>query len=419
MKDVDVIICSSGSELTTGKSTDTNSGWIATELSFLGFSIRKFLVLPDDPEILLEELQFLQTAARTNKRKTLVCMTGGLGPTVDDYTLSVICKLTNLNPASVKSAETKLKFLYRSRGKQLEDLLPVAMRQTQVPETSEILENKVGIAPGFFLFTDEHFAISCFPGVPVEMKEMFTKEFLPKLQNHFPFSRGYTFSKEIWNTTETSFQEEFIKEHEKSWEGEVIWGVTAKRGFIKGIFNSSNPQKIDLVSKQVSEFYGKNLSDDVFLEIHNFFTEKKLTLCIAESCTGGLVSKKLTDPPGSSAYFLGGFVTYSNDLKKSELGVSQFTLDAHGAVSEETAKEMVLGVFKKTKADFAISITGIAGPTGGTAEKPVGTVWVALSKRDSEIFTRKFYYPANRELIREFTLNNVLFLLYQLLKNDL
>ncbi|TGK78532.1 nicotinamide-nucleotide amidohydrolase family protein [Leptospira noumeaensis] len=409
-----IVIIATGSEITAGRSLDTNSGWMANQLFELGWKVKKIIALPDDPDLILSELQILKKLSES--RPVLALMTGGLGPTEDDYTLETVLKLSGKKSYSVEKAKIRLQRIYESRGKQYSDILPTVIRQTHVPEDCKTLDNSVGIAVGFMESIGVDSYLVCMPGVPSEMKEMFTRRLTPELKRIYPRENLVQKTKWLWNIGESLYQKDFVETHrEELFEG-VEWGVTANRGYIKCIFQSTDSNKLETVVAALESQYPKIISDDVFTFVHEELISKKLTIAVGESCTGGLLGKKLTDPPGSSSYFIGGFLTYSNDLKQSLLGVSKDTLDQFGAVSKETAIAMAKGISEKTKADYSISITGIAGPDGGSDEKPVGTVWIGIKSSDGSIESHSYLFPGNRESIRENASNTALFLIYQSLK---
>ncbi|TGL99144.1 nicotinamide-nucleotide amidohydrolase family protein [Leptospira jelokensis] len=409
-----IVILSTGSELTAGRSVDTNSGWIANQLFELGWKVKKFITLPDDPSLILSELKALQTLAK--EKQVLAIMTGGLGPTEDDYTLETVLQFTGKTSYSVEKAKLRLTKIYESRGKEYKDILPSVFRQTHVPEGSKTLDNSVGIAVGFIESLGENSYLVCMPGVPSEMTEMFRRRLVPELKKLYPRENLVHKTKWLWNIGESLFQNEFIEPNREEFFKEAEWGVTANRGYIKCIFQSTNEGLLEKIINRLGTQYPKIISDDVFQFVHEQLLKEGLTVSVAESCTGGLLGKKLTEQAGSSAYFMGGFLTYSNQLKTNLLGVPKDSIETYGAVSDEVAKAMVEGLYEKTKTDFGISITGIAGPEGGSEGKPVGTVCFGLKEPNGKVSVHRYIFPGNREAIRENASNTALFLLYQSLK---
>lgn len=404
-----VIIISTGSEITNGKSQDTNSGWIANELSGKGFSIRQFISLPD-------EANLIKSAIETIVEKNLadwIVMTGGLGPTDDDLTVDVLLDILKENSIYVEKSKKKLELIYQKRGKSYIDILDTVLRQTRVPENSEILDNRVGIAPGFVSILSESTKIACLPGVPPEMKTMFEKKLLPRMLSESELWNRSRRERYIWNIGESLFQEEFISSHPFLQDGSVEWGVTAKRGFIKVTFLCESEDKVDRIVKDLDEKYQDRVSGDAFIDIHNLLIEKNLKIAIAESCTGGWIAKLLTDVPGSSSYFFASLVTYHNQAKENLLFVPNTTLLNNGAVSEETCKEMLSGLEKHFDVDYTLSVTGIAGPEGGSDDKPVGLVYIGVKKKGRTPRILKYFFPGNREMVRESSANNAIYQLYK------
>ncbi|MCE9501952.1 MAG: nicotinamide-nucleotide amidohydrolase family protein [Leptospira sp.] len=410
----EITIIGTGSEITSGKSIDTNSGWIANELFGLGFHVSRFIVLPDNPGLIKEEIRRIMKLPG----KHFILMTGGLGPTEDDYTLEVICGIGNCKPVKNQKAYEKLKFVYESRGKTHKDILQIAERQTFLPENSILLENDNGIAPGFICTLDDNCRIAAFPGVPQEMKPMFRDRFVPEFRKIYSSESIYYGSRFIWWTGESLFQEKFISKYRDLIGKGILWGVTAKRGYIKVNFQSPKKELIDEIISLTNSEFPEIVSGDIFADIHSLLTGSKLTLATAESCTGGLIAKIITDTPGSSEYFLGSIVSYHNDIKANLLDVSKETLAEHGAVSMETAKEMAEGLEKKMNSDYSISVTGIAGPGGGSREKKQGLVFIGIKKKNETAGVQKFNFPFTREIFRENAANSALFLLYKLICRD-
>jgi len=416
MKQPQITIIATGSEITAGRSIDTNSGWIANRLFEEGWKVRNFIALPDNPKTILDELLYLKRKAENDpENPILAIMTGGLGSTEDDYTLQTVLELQNKEREVVEKARIKLQRFYESRGKSYSDILPAMLRQVYVPSGSYILDNSAGIAVGFA----EEFAPSsflvCMPGVPSEMKEMFNRRLVPFLKRNYGIENLKQVTRWIWNIGESLFQEEFMKNQNDLLSKGMDWGVTAQKGFIKAIFNSQDESLLNEVVARIRKSYKELCTEDVFAELHESLSLSGKTLAVAESCTGGLLGAKITDVKGSSTYFLGGAITYSNDQKVNLIGVNQSTIETFGAVSEETCLEMANGLSDKTNADYSLSITGIAGPDGGSEEKPVGLVWIGRKEKGKPAETFRYLFPGNRETIRENAANTALYLLHQIL----
>ncbi|GBF48745.1 CinA-like protein [Leptospira ryugenii] len=412
-----VTILSTGSELTAGRSIDTNSGWIAVQLGELGWKVNRFVVMPDDPRIILSELKALQLQAKENPDvPSLVIMTGGLGATEDDYTLQCALELSGQKMVINEKANIRLKSLYAARGKSYTDILPTVMRQIHYPENSYVLENGSGLAVGFVLNLSENAYLACMPGVPTEMKDMYKKRLLPFLKRTFEKGELYQKNRWIWGIGESLFQAEFISKQKDLLDAGMEWGVTAQKGFIKAIFQAEREDLVDQAIARLKDAYPNQNTEDVFSFLHETLRLNKQTISVAESCTGGLLGGKITDVPGSSAYFLGGHLVYSNEQKINLLGVSADLIGKFGAVSEEVCKAMLVGLEKSIPSDFQLAITGIAGPEGGSEDKPVGTIWIGRKRKGSDPEAFLYQMPGNREMVRESAVNTALYLLSKLLK---
>lgn len=410
-----IMILSTGTEITSGKSLDTNSMWIANELTEMGFNVNQFIALPDNKEQLKFEIErYIQS-----KESTLLIMTGGLGATGDDHTLSLITDIKGGGIRRVESAYQKLISISEKRGKEYVDLIPTTSKQTNVPVDSLEMENTVGIAPGFFIQLGEFYHLAAMPGVPIEMKEMFSKSLVPILSRKYIKKNLHYESKFIWNMSEGIYQKEFINKNiDYIQSNEIDWGVTAKAGHIKVSFKSESNEKLNHIINLLSHFYKERVTDDIYELIHELLTNRKETVSTAESCTGGYIGKLLTDRAGSSAYYMGSIVSYDNSIKEKFLSVKRDTLLNFGAVSEEIAREMVHGLEKSMQTDYSISVTGIAGPSGGSPEKPVGTVFIGIKTKYKQEKIFKHLFSIGRESFREAVARLSLYYLYREIKEN-
>ncbi|EMO25638.1 molybdopterin-binding domain protein [Leptospira interrogans serovar Bataviae str. HAI135] len=270
-----IVVLSTGSELTSGRSQDTNSSWIANELFGIGFTVSKFVVLPDDPVAILEELKTLVSLS-TKENPVLLIMTGGLGPTEDDYTLEVVCKLNGVLSVESAIARQRIEAFYKLRGKNFQESIQTAIRQISVPEGSTILNNNVGIAPGFIVSLGENTHLGCMPGVPGEMTEMFREEFSTWILKKYSTQELHSGFRFIWWMSESQFQKEFISKEESVTNGKVVWGVAAKRGYIRVTFQSDKRALVDSLLQKLDEVYGPKSTPDVFEELPKLLIEKKL-----------------------------------------------------------------------------------------------------------------------------------------------
>jgi len=386
-----------GSELLAPDRTDTNSLWLTEKLNQLGIEVKLKTIVGDD-DARLEE-----TIKDATRRSKVVITTGGLGPTEDDITRKITARALGRRLLLDESVLAEIKERFKGFG--------VAMpernsRQAMVIEDAEVLPNPNGTAPGMFI---EHHgtAIVLLPGPPREMRPMFENHVAAKLEVRAGNVRVVRRMLRVAGLGESAVDEKIAPVYTQYENPQTTI-----------LFNQSEIE-VHLTARGRTEEEANALLDRVVLQIEeklgnaifSFAGEKMeevvglrlavggYTLSVAESCTGGLLAQRLTDIPGSSKYFIEGVVTYANDAKTRALGVEPILLLEHGAVSAEVAEAMAEGMRKRAETDFALAITGVAGPDGGTEEKPVGTVFIALA---SEVETehRKLKLPGDRQLIR-------------------
>jgi nicotinamide-nucleotide amidase len=373
-------ILSTGDELTTGRIVDTNASWLADRLNQIGLDLVTVITVGDYPER-------LEWAWRTAMEMAdVVISTGGLGPTADDLTTETVARLAGQRLVRDEATVEHIRHIFTASGRQMPEN---NVRQALFPEDAVIIPNPIGTAPGFRLAVPQKAHVChliVLPGVPREMILMMQETVMPWLSE----SRGH--DEVLVNRT---FQTYGISE---SGLDALVAGVISPHEARVG-FRASFPQislrlavrgkpgeaerKLEELSSRVRDKVGAYIyaEGDVTMEemVGKLLTEHNLTLAVAESCTGGLIGHRLTNIPGSSRYLLADVVSYSNEAKIKLLGVSEETLRSHGAVSEQCVTEMAAGARKLAGADIAIATSGIAGPDGGTAEKPVGTVCFALN----------------------------------------
>jgi nicotinamide-nucleotide amidase len=367
-----------GDEILIGQIVDTNSAWMATELNKIGVRVKQISSVSDDREHILKAL------AEAAGRVSIIFITGGLGPTKDDITKKTLAEYFGVGLVENKEALDNVERIFARYNR---PLLEVNRLQAYVPANCEIILNHNGTAPGMW-FNHEGVIYVSMPGVPFEMMYMMEEEVLPKIRSTVKLP--VIVHKNILTVGEgESFLAERIADIENDLPPYIKLAYLPKLGQVR-LRLSAFGEDQESLQKQVDDFAGKIIErigavfvidQDIALEkaILDKMAAKGLTLSVAESCTGGYLSHLFTQHAGSSKVFLGGGVTYSNELKESILGVKHETINKYGAVSEETAKEMVEGALLNFRSDFAISVTGIAGPDGGTIDKPVGTVWVAVA----------------------------------------
>ena len=389
-----------GTELLLGDIVNTNAAHLSRELASLGISVYHQTVVGDNPERLKAAFSLALS------RSDVVVVTGGLGPTCDDLTRETAAELMGRDLVFHPEILDEIRGYFVSKNRAMPEN---NRRQAMVPEGAEILHNDCGTASGLWLEDAERGIIAMMPGVPLEMIDMFEKQVKPRLlsrrnsalvsRNVHLFGIGESAAEEILRPMIDAATNPTIAPYAK--EGEVRFRVTAMA--------SSTDEATALCDETVRRIeetelgryvYGvdvKSLENALVQEL----ARRGLTLACAESCTGGLVAKRIVDVSGCSAVFLGGAVTYANSAKINMLNVLPETLDAHGAVSAETAAEMARGIRLALGADIGISTTGIAGPGGGSEEKPVGTVYVGISTEKGESVQRLTLSPMrDRDFIR-------------------
>ena len=371
-----------GDELLIGQVVNTNASVMARMLSEAGMAVRRTVVVGD---VYQDIWNAVDEAMRSSDA---VLVTGGLGPTKDDITKKLLCDYFHSELVESEVALENVRRIFESRGY---EMTPVNRAQAMVPACCEVLNNDLGTAPGMW-FEREGKALVSLPGVPFEMDWLMRNRVIPKLQETFHTDIivhknilvqgiGESFLSDLIEPWETALPEN-IKLAYLPVAGMVKLRLTGKTRNNQNTLNNLNFQIAETIQGlyDLASSYIVGEDCETLEELaHKTLTERGLTLATAESCTGGNIARLLTAQAGSSAYFKGGIVAYSNEVKERALGVRHSTLEAHGAVSEETVREMAEGVRERLGADLAIATTGIAGPTGGTPEKPVGTVWVAVA----------------------------------------
>ncbi|MCU0461241.1 MAG: competence/damage-inducible protein A [Bacteroidales bacterium] len=373
-----------GDELLIGQTVDTNSAWIGAELSKLGFDVCRRISIHDRRE------DILNTLAEVSGKSDIVLITGGLGPTSDDITKQTLCEFFSTKLVTSREVLDMIEEMYKQRNWPMNEN---NRRQAEVPETCRVLKNAAGTAPGMWFEKDKTIFVSM-PGVPQEMKYIMYENVIPELKKRF--SSQLIIHKNImtYGIGESSLAE-ILKGFEEALPEEIKLAYLPAYGIIKLRLTATGPDKQlleNLLQQNVRKLY-KIIPELIYGEDEELFEaavgrllkERGTTVCTAESCTGGKIASMLTSIPGSSVYYKGSVIAYDNSVKKNVLGVSAGTLEKHGAVSRETVEQMAVGARKLLKADYSLATSGIAGPDGGTEEKPVGTVWIAVS---SETGTR-------------------------------
>ncbi len=373
-------IISIGDEILIGMTVDSNAAWMGRELTNLGIEVYQMISISDNKE------HILKVVDESMKRSDLVLVTGGLGPTSDDITKKTLSEYFDMKLVQDDRVLENIEKLIKKRSLHMNQN---NIKQAEVPEGCRVLSNGLGTAPGMWFEKAGKILVSM-PGVPYEMEYIMQKHVIPGIIDHFnrPFIKYRLVM--TFGTFEAHLAE-ILEDFEKEMPSSVRLAYLPTSGLIKlrlTVRGEDEKETDRILNEQIAKLY-KIIPeyiyglDGISLEevIGNILREKKLKVGIAESCTGGNISRMITSVPGSSDYYTGSMIAYDNRLKIKELGVSPDALKNYGAVSEEVALQMARGVREKFGTDYGISTTGIAGPGGGTEEKPVGTVWIAVSSK--------------------------------------
>ncbi|MFZ4543498.1 MAG: competence/damage-inducible protein A [Saprospiraceae bacterium] len=403
-----------GDEVLIGQVIDTNSSWIAQHLNLQGISIRHAMSVGDTHDEIIKGIGYGLSQA------DLLFITGGLGPTKDDITKKAIADFLGVEMFFHEETWIKIQKIFERLGKPAGD---AHYEQCYMPEGVRILDNKMGTAPGMW-FEYQGKVIISMPGVPTEMKYIMEYQALPLIKERFkgqPIAHRTILTAGAGETEIAALLEDFenkLPSHIKLAYlpafSQVRLRLTGKGDDEKRL-NQQLDEFANEMETLVSRFaFGR---DDQSIEsvIGDILRKKGKTIATAESCTGGLISHKIISIPGSSDYFTGSIIAYSYEAKMNLINVRKSTLEQYGAVSENCVREMVSGVLKATGADYAISISGIAGPGGGTEDKPVGTIWVAVGNAN-EIVARKISINRNRAINIEYSANVALAMMLNFLK---
>lgn len=385
-----------GNELMTGDIVDSNSAMIAQQCKAIGIKISRKVTLADDLDLLAKEIEHL------TKDADVLIINGGLGPTTDDLTAQALALATQRSLKQHPIALAHLKSWCEQRNAHLGK---ANLKQALLPENCNIIANRIGSAVGFSL-TLNNCQIFCTPGVPRELNIMLDEEIIPELASQSNFTAEMDITRlQLFGIGESTLQSMLLKNF-PDWPKEVEVGFRASSPLIELKLTVEKNEylsiKIDLIKKI------KTLLNDHIIEeikdkpyslaelVLQLCQQKNLKITTAESCTGGLIASEITKVSGSSSSFEAGFVTYSNNMKSKLLHVDENILEQYGAVSEQTVIAMAEGALSIAGADLVIAVSGIAGPTGGSKEKPVGSVWIAWGNKD-KIHTKYFCIKANRE----------------------
>lgn len=413
---MNVSIINIGDELLIGQVVNSNASTMSKMLIAAGMDVREVATIPDDGKSIRETLERCLASTQA------VLITGGLGPTKDDITKKTLCDYFHSELYENEEALANVKRIFDSRGY---ELTPINRQQAWVPRCCTMINNYVGTAPCMWFETEDKVVVSM-PGVPFEMEWLMENEIVARLRQHFHCD--YILNK---NLLVQGIGESFLSDLIESWElalpHSIRLAYLPHAGMVKLRLTARGADEEQLkrqIADAVSKLYpiagqyivGEDLETLPELVAYTFKKAGK-TLATAESCTGGAIASKLTALPGASEYFKGGVVSYCNEVKECTLGVNHEALEAHTAVSEATAKEMAMGARERLHADYAIATTGIAGPGGGTAENPVGTVWIALASKN-EVIAKKMKYGDRRAQTIERACNEAFSSLIKMVKRE-
>jgi len=404
---IKVSIITIGDELLIGQVIDTNSAWMAQELNKAGIKVNRRVAVGDDWNEIWKALD------EESANADVILITGGLGPTADDITKPLLCEYFNGKMVISQEALDNVIHIFENIHKK-----PVTERnrkQAEVPDTCKVIVNTRGTAPCMWFEKDKKIFVSM-PGVPHEMKGLMEEHIIPELSKIFtlPFICHRTLV--TYGIGESNLADK-IQGFETSLPSHIKLAYLPNYGIVRlrlssvGINKENTESEIEKLflqlQKEVKDFLVSN--EDVSMEkvIGQMLMSKNETISTAESCTGGYISQLLTSIPGSSAYFDGSMVTYSYNAKENLLGVKNETLINFGAVSEEVVKEMAMGLLQKMQTNYVIAVSGIMGPGGGTTEKPVGTVWVAMGSA-TKIITKLYHFRFDRQKNIQLTAMNAL-----------
>ena len=385
-----------GDEILIGQIVDTNSAWMGEQLNLVGIKVHQITSVSDNAEHIVKALDEAQS------RADIILITGGLGPTKDDITKHTLVKYFNTSLRFDEEVHQHVKSLFARFGR---EVTGVNLKQAEVPEICTVIHNANGTAPGMWFEQDGKVFISM-PGVPYEMKKMMGAEILPRLKKKYSLPTivhrtiltqgvGESFLSEIIAEWETSLEAEKIKLAYLPSPGMVRLRLSAS-GNDEIALRKSVEDKVEELNKLIPQHIYGYEKDTLEQIVGSLLKEKKQTLSLAESCSGGLIAHLVTSVPGSSGYFMGGVVSYSYESKTKMLGVTTETLEKFGAVSEDVVTQMALGAKKEFNTDWAVSASGIAGPDGGMEGKPVGTVWIAVAGPNG-VKAKKFQFGGDRE----------------------
>ena len=410
-----VEIITIGDELLIGQVIDTNSAWMARRLNDSGFQVVRKVSVGDEADDIIKAID------DARKRVSIVLITGGIGPTKDDITLKTLCKYFDCSLHFSEEVYANIENLFLKNGRIMNEL---TRNQAMVPDKAVIIQNAMGTAPCTWFHREEGIVVSM-PGVPHEMKWLMSNEILPRLKERFHrdiYIKHHT----CWVTgySESALAIK-LTDFENNMPPFVKLAYLPQPGIIRLRLSAyyedekTAEDAMQSLQKQLEEILTGSIlaEDDKSIEalIGEKLRAKGQTVGTAESCTGGAISSLLTSVPGSSDYYVGSVISYANEVKQNLLQVSGEDLSQYGAVSQQVVEQMAQGAIKTLNCDYAISTSGIAGPSGGTPDKPVGTVWIAVANKD-RVISKEYLFTSQRELNIKRSVSTSLLMLLEFLQ---
>ena len=401
-----------GDELLIGQVINTNAAWLGNQLSSAGFQLHSSLIIGDSEQDILSALHSCLDA-------DLVLVTGGLGPTADDITKPTVCKFFGTELEFCQAAYDNIVSIFNRRGFQMSER---NRGQAMLPKSGLYIPNSYGTAPCMWL--EKNGVVFAFmPGVPFEMKGIFTDELLPRIKKRF---HSVPYEKRVIMTT--GIGESFLADRIKDWEDNLpeflSLAYLPQHGLVRlrlsgrhenaDLLNKTLDNEVKKLTELIPEYIFALQDQPIERTVFGLLLDKGLTFASAESCTGGNIAHVITLIPGSSEVFKGTAVTYATPMKTKVLGVPAETIEKYGVVSQEVVEGMALGVRDLMEADFGVATTGVAGPTGGTEETPVGTVWIGVASAQG-VVSKCFNFGKDRENV----INRATIMAYEMLRQQL
>ena len=401
-----------GDELLIGQVINTNAAWLGEHLSDAGFQLDSVLTIGDSEKAILDAFNACMDA-------DLVLVTGGLGPTADDITKPTVCKFFNTELEFCQAAYDNVVSLFKRRGFQMSER---NRSQAMLPKACEYVPNTYGTAPCMWLEKDG-VAFAFMPGVPFEMKGIFSDELLPRIKKRF---HSIPYEKRVMMTT--GIGESFLADKIKDWEdglpGFLSLAYLPQYGMVRlrlsgrhenaQLLHETLDEEVAKLSALISQYIFAMQDQPIERTVFDLLHKKGMTFASAESCTGGNIAHVITLIPGSSDVFKGTAVTYVTPMKTKVLGVPSETIEKHGVVSQEVVERMAVGVRELMEADFGVATTGVAGPSGGTEENPVGTVWIGVASKQG-VVSKRFNFGKDRENV----INRATIAAYEMLRESI